>query len=77
MPTRFSMTSTREAVSLFRVILPLSILDISRISLISPTSSRPESSIFLKQSLTFSGSSICVEAILVIPMIAFMGVRIS
>ena len=65
----------KEPISSF--ILPLSILDISRISLIRLSRYWEERSIFLRQSSTLSGSSFSLMAIPVIPMIAFIGVRIS
>ena len=58
-------------------ILPLSILDIFSTSLINFKRCPDACSIFPRQSITRSGSPIFSEAIRVIPIIAFIGVRIS
>ena len=56
---------------------PLSILDISKISLIRESKNFAETSILFKQSSTEFESFIESNARLVIPIIAFIGVRIS
>ena len=63
--------------SFFSSILPLSIRLISRISLISDSRKREEMPILEMQSATCSSSPMCWAAMVLIPMIAFMGVRIS
>ena len=60
-----------------RLTFPLSILDISSTSLIRLSRCLLEVFIFSRQSLIFSGDSRLAWAIVVMPMIAFMGVRIS
>ena len=56
---------------------PFSIFDMSRTSLIRLKRCFPERLIFFRHSSTLSRSSMCAAAIAVIPMMAFMGVRIS
>ena len=63
--------------SLARVVLPLSIWLISNTSLISASRWRLDEEILPRQSKTRSLSSICAMAMVVIPMIPFIGVRIS
>ena len=75
--TILSISSFRETMSLFNVIFPLSILDISSTSLISPKRCLLDKVIFFRQFCTCWMSSIFAVAIAVIPTIAFMGVRIS
>ena len=58
-------------------ICPLSTLDISKTSLIKFNNNLEETIIFFKQSTIRSRSSICILAIVVIPIMAFIGVRIS
>ncbi len=77
MLTMLSITSRRETISMFSVILPLSIFDMSSTSLIRPRRCLLESVIFFRQFCTCCLSSILAVAIAVIPTIAFMGVRIS
>ena len=57
--------------------MPLSIFDISSTSFISRSKCLLETLILLKQPLTFSGSNKLALAIAVIPIMAFIGVRIS
>ena len=61
----------------FKSILPLSILLMSRISFISESRKRDEIPILEIQSATCSSFPIACAAIVLIPIIAFMGVRIS
>ena len=75
--TILSITSRRESWPIFNVSFPFSIFDISRTSLISPSKCLLESDIFFKQSFTRLGSSMFAMAIVVIPTIPFIGVRIS
>ena len=75
--TRFSTVSTMEKVSGLRLSFPLSTLEISRISLISVRRWLLARPIFLRLSLTASRSPRFFSAIVVKPMIAFIGVRIS
>ena len=77
MPITSSISSGRETSSEDRSIFPLSILDISRTSLISPSRCLLEVLILLRQSVSFSGFPRFAWAITDIPMMAFMGVRIS
>ena len=72
-----SISSDKLNSSSVSVIFPLSILLISSISLISPNKCLLDFVIFARQSFTFSLSLICVPAIAVIPIIAFIGVLIS
>ena len=72
-----STTSLKEICSAVNVNLPLSILDISKTSFISPSRCLLDNAIFLRQFFTCFGSSIWAVAIAVIPVIAFIGVRIS
>ena len=75
--TMLSITSLRETWSIFRLILPLSIFDISNTSLISPSKCLLESMILRRQFFTWSLLSILAVAIAVMPTMAFIGVRIS
>ena len=77
MVTTFSISSGRSKGPILGVIFPLSILDISRTSLIRLSRCWLESSIFFRQSSIFSGSFIWEKAIFVMPTMAFIGVRIS
>ena len=72
-----STTSFSEICSVVNVNLPLSILDISRTSLISPNRCLLDNVIFLRQFRTCFRSSMWAVAMAVMPTIAFMGVRIS
>ena len=71
------MISRRERGSSCNESLPLSILDISSISLISPSRCRLDTLIFFRQERTLGGLSRLLMARLVIPIIPFIGVRIS
>ena len=75
--TRFSAHSTMEKVTGLRLSLPLSTLEMSRMSLISVSKWLLARLIFRRLSLTVTWSSVFFPAIVVSPMIAFMGVRIS
>ena len=78
MSTTISLTNlSRSNASWHTLILPLSIRDISRISLIKDKRYCVEVSIFARHSDTFFSSPTTLCAILVIPTIAFIGVRIS
>ena len=77
MLTMPSVTSCKEICSVVNVNLPLSILDISKTSLISPNRCLLDNVIFLRQLCTCSRSSMWAVAMAVMPTIAFMGVRIS
>ena len=77
MPTTPSMASLKEIASSVRVSFPLSILDMSSTSLMSPSKCRLDSEILRKQFCTCLRSSICAVAMAVMPTIAFIGVRIS
>ncbi len=77
MLTMLSITSRRETWSIFKVILPLSILDMSSTSLISPSRCWLEREIFFRQCCTCWRFSILAVAIAVMPTMAFMGVRMS
>ncbi len=76
-----SSTSSRRSERLNsdseRLNFPDSILLISSTSLIRDSRCLPAVVIFARQSLILSLSSICVSAIAVSPIIAFIGVRIS
>ena len=72
-----STTSFNEICSVVKVNLPLSILDISKTSLISPNRCLLDNVIFLRQFSTCFRSSMWAAAIAVMPTIAFIGVRIS
>ena len=75
--TRSRTSSGRTNSSSFKAILPLSILLMSSTSLIKPSKCLDEAEILPRQSLIFKGSSRCIPAIVVMPMMAFIGVRIS
>ena len=77
MLTMPSTTSFNEICSVVNVNLPLSILDISKTSLISPKRCLLDNVIFLRQFSTCFLSSMWAVAIAVMPTIAFIGVRIS
>ena len=77
MLTMLSMVSRNENSSRFSVSLPLSILDMSSTSLMSPSRCRLERVIFRRQSRTWSGLSMFAVAMAVMPTIAFIGVRMS
>ena len=77
MLTMLSMVSRRQMTSTFSVSLPLSILDISRTSLIRPSRCWLDREIFRRQEATRSGLSILAAAMAVMPTMAFMGVRMS
>ena len=62
---------------MFSVSFPLSILDMSSTSLISPSRCLLDSVIFARQSFTRSVLSILDIAIVVMPTIPFIGVRMS
>lgn len=72
-----STTSFNEICSVVKVNFPLSILDISKTSFISPNRCLLDNVIFLRQFCTCFWSSMWAVAIAVMPTIAFMGVRIS
>ena len=72
-----AIISIKSKVSLDSVIFPVSILDISRISLSSDKRYLDEVSILSKQSFTRTGSSIFNLPMVLIPIIAFIGVLIS
>ena len=69
--------SARENRSSLRVIRPLSIRDISRTSLTRLIKWAEAVRIFSRQSCTRAFSSIWLRPMAVMPMMAFMGVRIS
>ena len=71
------ISSLRQNGSSVSSIFPFSIFDISRISLIRSSRWLLDMSIFVRHSLTFSGSLILDAAMEVMPMIAFIGVLIS
>ena len=75
--SRLFISSGRLKQFSLRLILPDSIRLISSTSLIRPSRWRLEASILPSESLTRSLSSICAVAIAVIPIIAFIGVRMS
>ena len=77
MLTMPSITSRRETWSIFSVILPLSILDISSTSLISPSKCLLDMVIFFRQFWTCCLLSRLAVAMAVMPTMAFMGVRMS
>ena len=72
-----SITSRRETWSTFSDSLPLSILDMSSTSLISPSRCLLDRAIFFRQLWTCWMSSMLAVAIAVMPTMAFIGVRIS
>ena len=72
-----STSPERDMLIRFRVILELSILLMSRISLTRLSRCLEDTDIFFRQSATLSLSSKWAAARAVIPVIAFMGVRIS
>ena len=76
-PEICSNNSGSTIAVLFNVICERSILLMSRISLMRLSRWLDETDIFFRQSATFSLSSRCAVASVVIPMIAFIGVRIS
>ena len=75
--TRFSAHSTIENVTGLSVSLPLSTFEISRMSLISVSRWLLARLILRRLSRTAAVSSTFLAAIVVNPMIAFIGVRIS
>ena len=77
MANTFSINSGSFTSSGVRSIFPLSILDISRTSLTRLRRWRLDTLILLKQSRIFSGEERLAWAMAAIPMIAFMGVRMS
>ena len=77
MVTRFRNRSDRLKSSSVKSILPDSILLMSSTSLISDSKWLLDTPIFLRHSLTRSGSSRCFSAMAVIPRMAFMGVLMS
>ena len=62
---------------MLRVSFPLSILDMSSTSLISPSRCRPDREIFRRQFCTCCMSFRLAVAMAVMPTMAFMGVRMS
>ena len=72
-----SYSSAKLNFLLLISIFPVSILDISRISLIRDSRYLDEASIFRKQSWTLGVSSIFICPMVLIPIMAFMGVLIS
>ena len=72
-----SISWGREIRIWFKVIFDRSILLISNTSLIRLSRCLEEMEIFCRQSATRSRSPICATAKAVIPIMAFMGVRIS
>ena len=77
MVSRFSISWDRLKSSSVSVTLPLSIRLMSRTSLIRDKRWRLATVILERQSTTLSRSSIWVPAMAVMPMMAFIGVRIS
>ena len=77
MAARFRVNAAKSKAFFFNMAFPLSILDISKISLMSASRNLAEFSTLSRQSRTRSGSSHDSLAMESIPMIAFMGVRMS
>ena len=74
---KLSIVSERLNSSSDNTNFPLSILDISKTSFIRPKRCLLETVILLRQSIILGVSSICIAAIDVIPIMAFIGVLIS
>ena len=76
-PSRLSIRLDRLNSSSFRVSVPASILLISSTSLMMASRCLLAEVIFPRHSVSFSGSCRWVPAMAVMPMMAFMGVRMS